>query len=68
MSVSDRYRRFSEGVPKWVGWDGFVNFIAIKLTDITAQPLSGWDGLDRMGRMWAPPFWNRSLVLIITQF
>ena len=22
MSVSDRYRRFSEGVPKWVGWDG----------------------------------------------
>ena len=49
MSVSDRYRRFSEGVPKWVGWDGFGNFIAIKLTDITAQPLSGWDGLDGMG-------------------
>ena len=40
MSVSDRYRRFSEGVPKWVGWDGFGNFIAIKLTDITAQALS----------------------------
>ena len=56
MAVSDRYRRFSEGIPKWVGWDGFVNFVAIKLTDITAQPLSGWDGLDRMGRMWAPPF------------